>query len=194
MASLLTAIAAWTCLGAVGGSPLALYLSHDVLGRADVAVPVAVIGYSVGWLLMVAAMMLPVSLLLPGPLGRGTTWYAGYLGAWLLTGFVFAWFDLVLHTVLGAAGPGEHVALRAVLGATGGGLSLVIAWKGTAHPPRTDAKGWLHGLECVRTCGPLMLALQAAAPGSLPAMAGAAALLAAARLRHLRSEFASVAT
>ncbi len=190
--SLATAAAAWTCLAAVGRSPLALYLSHDVLGRADVAVPVALVGYSAGWLLMVAAMMLPVAVLTVGPFPRGPSWLAGYLGAWLLTGLVFAWFDLVLHAATAASGVGADVPLRAFLGLAGAGLSLYLAWREPAHSCRTVENGWLSGLTCVRTCGPMMLALQAAAPGSMPVMAVAAAVLAATRLRHVRFQFSSV--
>ncbi len=174
--------------------PLAEFLNHDVLGRSDVPMVTAVAGYSGGWLLMVAAMMLPVALMLAGPAGRTGRWLFGYLGAWLLAGFVFAWLDLVLHAVVGASRGWPADLVRSTVGIAGAGLSLRLAWREatSVHGAREHAArhgslgdGWLHGLHCVRTCGAMMLAVQALAPGDLVTMAVAAACLGTVRLRLL---------
>lgn len=193
-----TAVVAWSCMALVARSPAAAYLGHDVLGRADVPLIVAVAGYSAGWLLMVAAMMLPVALLIAGPVRQPGRWLIGYLGAWLAAGFVFAWLDLLLHAVVGASAAGPVILVRVGVVTGGAGLSLLLAWRGAGrHRGAADndatvlasGEGWLHGLRCVRTCGPMMLALQAGAPGDLFAMALAAAGLALLRLKPQTWQF-----
>lgn len=196
--SLGTAVVAWSCMALVARSPAATYLGHDVLGRADVPMGVAVAGYAAGWLLMVAAMMLPVALLVAGPVRRPGRWLIGYMGAWLAAGFVFAWFDLLLHAVVGASAAGPVILVRVGVVTGGAGLSLLLAWRkagrhrGAADNDATvldSGEGWLHGLRCVRTCGPMMLALQAGAPGEMSAMALAASVLALVRLRPRTWQF-----
>lgn len=196
--SLATTVVAWSCMALVASSPADSYLSHDVLGRADVPMGVAVAGYSAGWLLMVAAMMLPVAVLVAGPVRRPGRWLIGYLGAWLAAGFVFAWFDLLLHAVVGASSARPETLLRICVVTGCACLSVVLASRETGwHVEVADqtakafptGHGWLHGLRCVRTCGPMMLALQAGAPGEMSAMALAASVLALVRLRPRTWQF-----
>lgn len=199
-ASLAAAVLAWPSVVLMTRSPAATYLSHDVLDRAGVPLPVAVVGYAAGWLLMVAAMMLPVALLVEGPArGRGR-WLAGYLGAWLAAGFVFAWVDLLLHAVVGTSDGWPVTHLRGCVVVGGAGLSLLLVWREAARHASVASHGtsgfawghgWLHGLLCVRTCGPMMLALQAGAPGDLGAMALATACLASVRLGVWTRQFGS---
>lgn len=189
---------AWALLMAVDGSPLAWALDHDVLSLAAVPLPLAVPGYVAGWLLMVAAMMLPAALTVlpaasgsasqasappaPGPPARFAPWLVGYLGAWALAGLAFAGLDLVLHALLAAGDVGVPRALFVAWGF----VWVAVASRLLRHPRRSGS-GWLHGLACVATCAPAMLALQAVAPGDLRAMAIAGVAVTALRLGATRA-------
>ena len=113
--------------------------------------------------------------------------FAGYLALW--TGFfaVFALADGMAHALLG---PGSAVAPSAYL-ITGVAVALAAGWQLTtakrkllnacrrvdllpAHGRQADLAavrlGLLQGAFCVGSCGPLMLAMLAAASGRLALM------------------------
>src|SRR5690606_5503744 len=183
----LAAAAAWGLLLLVAGSPLAWALGHDALSLAAVPLAAAVPAYAAGWTLMVAAMMLPGALALAPPT-RLSGWLAGYLGAWALAGFAFAGLDLVLHATLPDGGPAAAALPPLTLAIAATWLAAVSRGAGRPGRPhlRGSDAGWLHGLACLRTCWPAMLALQAAFPGDLGAMAAAGALLTALRVGAAR--------
>lgn len=177
------AAVAWSSLLTVEGSPLAWVLDHEALALTAVPLVRAVPGYAVGWSIMVAAMMLPAALWLARP-GRLPGWLAGYLLAWGLAGFAFAGADLALHALV-PAGSAFAAALPAVAVVAAALWLTAVAPGARRHPPRGlvgAAGGWSHGLACLYTCWPAMLALQAVAPGDVRAMAVVTALLTGLRL------------
>lgn len=109
-------LVAWLAMWAWGTGPWAEYLSHDqVLAGDEVALPVAVGLFGVGWVLMSAAMMLPsVHTLLLTFLGvirarpdRGRLQAAllgGYLAVWTAVGALALAADWVLHRTVDASG------------------------------------------------------------------------------------------
>lgn len=195
---LAAAAVAWALLMAVEGSPFAWVLDHDALALTAVPLPLAVAGYLAGWALMVAAMMLPGALAMAAP-PRLAGWLGGFLAAWCLAGLAFAGLDLALHALLP---PGDRVASALPAAAAVGAAvwSIFVPARPTGGPrlrrgarrgfAAYAAAGWLHGLSCVASCWPVMLAVQALSPGGLGAMAGAALLttlrLAAGRRRLSR--------
>lgn len=97
---------AWLALVLIHVSEQAWYFGHEVLGARSVPPPLALAGFSTGWLLMSLAMMLPgvlpaLARLHGTATGRlPSAWLAGYLSPWMLLGFAFAAVDLVVHVIV----------------------------------------------------------------------------------------------
>lgn len=214
------AVAAWAALIAARASPLAPLLDHAVLADRRVPLALAVPGLAIGWTLMVAAMMLPGAAWTAKPTRKSTgpsttgraagsaAWILGYLAVWSCAGFAFAGFDLAVHGVLeprvprsaGLLPPATVILCCAWLAAA---VVLPPSRRSSAHRStshhrrhtRAVATGWTHGLACLALCWPVMLALEALAPGNLTAMALAGAVSTGARLarNHLTSRVAPIA-
>jgi predicted metal-binding membrane protein len=119
------AVAAWLSLWLWSASPYGRYLDHGgwtdagalaaicrVLPGGDVVVPAAL--YALGWVLMIAAMMLPTTLPILEMFRRMTAArpdrgrllglvIAGYLGAWLAFGVVAHGLDAAVHALAAGA-------------------------------------------------------------------------------------------
>jgi len=133
------AVVAWVALWAVDGSPYARYLQHDTPVDGPLALQVGL--FTVGWLVMIVAMMLPSSVPLvltfgaivsrrprPGLLtalligGYAVVWTAFGFGAWMADRLVHAAVDawpwlaahpqLILATTLAVAGLWQFSPLR----------------------------------------------------------------------------------
>ncbi|HEX3279365.1 MAG TPA: DUF2182 domain-containing protein [Thermoleophilaceae bacterium] len=150
--------------------------------------------FSVSWLLMMAAMMLPS--VVPAARRSVTPFVAGYLAAWTLAGLVaYLLFDAVRSLDLGFLGwdsGGRYVAAGVILVAA---AYQVTAAKGRCldrcrMPPADQAGlrgGLRHGASCVGCCAGLMAALFALGVMSLTWMVLVAALIAAERLLPWRT-------
>ncbi len=104
------AVAAWLALWAIEGSPYGRYLHHDVE-----AAPLLGVGlFTVGWVLMIVAMMLPSSTPLVVIFARlvGRRRSPRRLIALLLTGYLFVWAAFGL--VAWIADRGVHAAAESV--------------------------------------------------------------------------------
>jgi predicted metal-binding membrane protein len=127
-------VVAWLALWFWEGSPYGHYLHHDGLGRAGVSLAVGATAFTVGWTLMIIAMMLPSSVPLVVTFGAlvgrrrqpavlVTLLLLGYLLVW--TGFGFAaWSaDRLVHLAVEAL-PWLTERPQLILGATllGAGL------------------------------------------------------------------------
>jgi len=114
-------VAAWLALGLWSASPYGRYLDHggwtdggalaaicSALPGGDLVVPAAL--YALGWVLMIAAMMLPTTFPILEMFRRMTATrpdrgrllglvVAGYLGAWLAFGVVAHGLDAAVHAL-----------------------------------------------------------------------------------------------
>lgn len=161
------AIAAWAALAAMWVSGSADRFGHDQEGAS---LFVAAAFFLVGWLAMVAAMMLPSSLPTLAALDRVHTW-GGDRATWFMAGYFLVWAafgaaaflgDQILHGVVAAI---PWLSEREFL-VTGG----VAVFAGTAEllgrtpPPLVPAAasgpfavGGGHAVDRIRRCWPLML-------------------------------------
>ena len=132
---------AWLALAIWSASPWARYLHHDGAAGASIGVPLEILLFTAGWVLMIVAMMLPSSLPLvmvfagvvrrrPAAGGLVALLLAGYLtvwtafgaGAWLLDRGIHAGVDawpwlaehpqLIIGTTLLVAGLWQFSPLR----------------------------------------------------------------------------------
>lgn len=102
---------AWSMLWLGGQSPYGRYLTHGDLHDADSSSGFVALAVTVGWLLMIIAMMLPTSLPLVAMFDSMTRQranhaslvvllVAGYLGSWTLFGLVAHVGDGLLHNAV----------------------------------------------------------------------------------------------
>ena len=84
------AVAAWLALWAIDGSPLGRYLHHEVVGPTPL---LSVALFTLGWVLMIVAMMLPSSTPLVVIFARlvGRRRHPQRLVVLLLTGYLLVW-------------------------------------------------------------------------------------------------------
>jgi predicted metal-binding membrane protein len=135
-------VVAWLSLGAWSASPWARYLHHDAgAAGGSIGVPVEVVLFTAGWVLMMVALMLPSSIPLvlvfaaivgrrPAPAALVALLLAGYLVVWTAFGaaawvldrgihaavdawpFLAAHLQLIIGTTLLAAGLWQFSPLR----------------------------------------------------------------------------------
>ena len=211
---LVASATAWAVL--VGGEVTggSRYLHHDaLLGGGAPRLP-ALAAFLVGWVAMVAAMMLPTTL----PALRSVVGGAGgaapgavrafcgaFVGAWVPVGLLAVGLDAVCHRVVDgvpalAARPGAvAVAVLATAGvlqlapSTRRRLTATTGEERVGAGPRTDgSSGWTHGLRCIVADGPLML-VGFAAGGQLVWMAALTGVMAAERSRRVGRSVATLA-
>jgi predicted metal-binding membrane protein len=150
--------------------------------------------FSVSWLLMMAAMMLPS--VVPAARRGVAPFVSGYLAAWTAAGLVaYLLFDAVRSldlSFLAWDSAGRYVAAGAILVAAGYQLTPA---KGRCldrcrTPPADQAGlrgGLRHGASCIGCCAGLMVALFALGVMSLTWMVLVAVLIAAERLLPWRT-------
>ena len=101
-------LAAWVALWAWGASPQGRYLDHHGLAESGLPTTALLAVFVAGWVLMLAAMMLPTTVQLvdvfrvvvrdrPGRAALTCAVLAGYLLAWTAAGLVAFAADLMLH-------------------------------------------------------------------------------------------------
>jgi predicted metal-binding membrane protein len=176
---LVTSAMAWAVL--VGGEVTggSRYLHHDALLAGGAPRWSALAVFLVGWVAMVAAMMLPTTLPALQPVVGGAggaapgavrAFCGAFVGAWVPVGLLALGLDAVCHRVVEgvpalAARP-ESVAV--VVLAAAGVLQLTPSTRrrqtATAGHVGVGAaswtggtSGWEHGLRCIVADGPLML-------------------------------------
>jgi predicted metal-binding membrane protein len=165
------AAAAWAAL-AIG---LAGHTSHDdVLGPGHVPHPATIAALIGGWLLMVAAMMLPPELVTtgrrgaaPGTMGATTALAATTFAVWTGFAIVVLGGDAVVHTLADSRPWLERSVAPAVL--IGAGLFQLSPGKGRllAGARRPAGGPWRHAVRCLGSCWTLMLVMFAVGLGNL---------------------------
>lgn len=181
---------AWLAMWLLSRSPYAYVLGHEVLGESRFSPPVATLVFASGWLLMVAAMMLPGALAalrrqdrrgVVGGRDRVPAFLAAFSLVWLGFGCAFAFGDLLVHARLEPGHPdvaallpglallvaGLWLLLGRFLAPTGFGSALR---RGRHCGPAGFVSGWRHGLRCLWSCWALMLAMAAVGHGNLLVM------------------------
>lgn len=124
-------VAAWLAVAGWGASPYAGLLDHSTIGESDLSPIVGLITFSLGWVLMTVAMMLPSSLPLLNLFQRivrgraDSRWLvlllgAGYLLVWAYFGVLAYAGDAVLHGLVGGV-----ALLREAAGGIGAAVMLV---------------------------------------------------------------------
>lgn len=194
-------VAAWAALFAWGTTPHAKFLRHTGLDAGAWSVPVV----TLGWTLMILAMMLPTSLPLVDMFRRMTQsrddrdrllirLVAGYLLVWAAFGAAVHAGDLVLHrlidgrvraevpvaVVLGFAGLYQFSSLKYRCLAKCRSPRMFIAghWRGRDPAREALALGAHHGAYCLGCCWALMLVMFAVGAGNVGWMLGLGAVMA----------------
>ena len=201
-------IAAWILLFAWQRSTYAGMLGHEALSHHHISFAAHLSLFLLSWLLMIVAMMLPVSLPAiidaspnsPRSYAATASVVAGYLAPWLLFGLLAFLGDSVLHDVAGHGGPMERYAgfINPAIILAAGLYQLTPAKRGfidrcrsavnAAAPVARDrmtgslSRGLRLGLNCAGSCGFLMLLMFALGHHRLEWMLILGAIAAAERL------------
>jgi predicted metal-binding membrane protein len=180
-----------------------------VIGGAGSRHPTLVMFFVVGWILMIAAMMLPTSLPLIAffhALTRARP-NRGILIGLLLAGYLLVWAGFAVLVHLGDLGAHSAADRLGWLGANAWAAAAIFAlaglyqfsslkyrcldkcrspvsfvmqhWRGGAERRQALRLGLDHGLFCLGCCWSLMLLMFAVGVGSLGWMFGLAAIMAA---------------
>lgn len=127
-------VVAWLALVAWSASPRARYLDHDGLAGSGLGFPATLAVFVGGWVLMLAAMMLPSTYPLlhvfeqavsrrPDRTSLVAASVAGYLAIWMVVGYVAYVGDTVLHGIehrFPVVGANSGFVTAGVLAAAGG--------------------------------------------------------------------------
>lgn len=204
-------LAAWATLAAWSLSPYAEWLDHARMEHIAAPPIVRLAGFTLGWTLMIIAMMLPGTLLLlargwrgePGSRARFAPLIAAYLLPWLAFG-VFSYLgDGALHEVVdhnpavaGVIAPGvlllaglyQFTPLKRASMARCRRVGEMFTAPGQANQ-RGWALGLRHGLACLGSCWALMLLMFALGGMNLLWMLALGALMTAERLARPANHF-----
>jgi predicted metal-binding membrane protein len=191
-------VMAWLSLFLWGLSPYARFLNHESLEglKLQDSAPVLAV-MTMGWTLMLVAMMLPTSLPLIALFHRMAAQrpnrtllvgllLTGYLGVWMLFGLLVHLADLGLHTLadeiawldnhalissatLIAAGIFQFTPLKyKCLDKCRSPMSFVLErWRGSRQEWHSFMLGLTHGIFCIGCCWALMLLMFGVGMGSL---------------------------
>lgn len=204
----LVALLAW------GASPYSRYLSHRYEPTSVAGQSAAIALFLGGWVLMSTAMMLPTTTGLLRTFDRLTearpererlrlrlALVAGFLGVWLVVGYLFRAADIFIHVAVDSVGwLGDRPQLvAATMLAIAGGFqfsplkrrcltacrsprSFVLGgWRGAR--PAADALriGLAYGRSCAGCCWALMLVMFGVGSANFALMLGLAAVMTAER-------------
>lgn len=198
-------LAAWVVLIAWGMSPYAEWLDHVEMAHLPAPTSLRLAVFTLGWTLMVVAMMLPATLLLlrrcvgDRSFAMGRLWplILAYLAVWIVFGSVSYWGDGVLHELLEQAPSIGRLIAPSVLLLAGAYQLTPMKWAclarcrfvGTVLPPLAQASqrriwtiGLHHGLFCLGSCWALMLLMFAAGGVNLAWMCALSVLMTAERI------------
>jgi predicted metal-binding membrane protein len=197
----LTIGAAWALALAAQLGGAAALLHHHALIEGGPPLAIAVGLFSLSWLVMVTAMMLPSSMgaiqtfgAVSAVRGRSPASVAGfvgaYLGVWLAFGLLCFAGDALIHRLVDTTpwlAQHPFVIEAALLGAAGSyqfvpfKRHFLDACRHATASADTDAlgtrSGVTHAIDCVASSGPLMLVMFAAGAANLLWMAGLTALM-----------------
>lgn len=185
-----TVALAWALIVVADVTGFAGALHHHALIEGVVALPAAVGLFSAGWVVMVAAMMLPASSVAITRHGGTASFIAGYMATWSAFGLACLASDALIHRVVDStpwllANSWLVAAGTLVLAGTYQLLPLKRRFLEacrvpalTAHTERGGASaGVSHAVDCLGASGPLMLLMFAAGFASLGWMVALAALM-----------------
>jgi len=191
IAIVLAASLAWLAVLAADATGAGALLHHHSLIEGGPPLPIAVMLFSGGWLVMVAAMMLPASLPAFDVFRPGAQFLGAYVGIWLSVGLACFIGDFVLHRIVDAT---PWLFERPWLVESGvvafAGAFQLTATKRRAleacRQPGAESHGLDGGLraglhhvaDCVVASGPLMLLMFAAGFANIVWMAALAVLMA----------------
>ena len=171
--SIALSVAAWTSLAASTG--VAAFTGHDVTTHATASFA----AWAQGWLLMVVAMMFPLSVgAIQATAARSlwrrrhraiAWWLVGYIAPWSLLG-VSLWLIAATLFIRNQSAPGILIALAFAAAASWHTTSIRARALSGCHRTQPLAPagwranfdclryGWATGTNCVVACGALMVA------------------------------------
>ena len=209
-------LAAWGVLIAWGMSPYAEWLDHAEMAHLPAPTSLRLVVFTLGWTLMVAAMMLPATLLLLRR-GAGDQSFAigslgpvilAYLAVWIVFGGLAYWGDSLLHElvhqvpslgrfiapgVLLLAGVYQLTPLKRACLARCRFEGAVLPFSAQASWRSLWQTGLRHGLFCLGSCWALMLMMFAAGGVNLVWMFGLGLLMTAERISSQGAQLARLA-
>jgi predicted metal-binding membrane protein len=182
---------AWALIVLADATGFAGALHHHALIEGGVALPAAVGLFAAGWVVMVAAMMLPASSVAIQRHGGAVRFIAAYMATWTAFGLACFAGDAVIHRTVDAT---PWLAANSWIVAAG---TLVLAgvyqllpvkrrFLDACRVPATSARhdhrgagsaGIAHAVDCIGATGPLMLLMFAAGFASLAWMVALTALM-----------------
>jgi predicted metal-binding membrane protein len=186
----LVVVLAWAMIVLADATGFGGALHHHALIEGGIALPTAVVLFSAGWVVMVAAMMLPASSIAIQRHRGPAQFDAGYMGTWTAFGLACFAGDALIHRAVDstpwlAANSWLLAAATLVLAGTYQLLPMKRRFLDacrvpaiTAHTGRGGAStGVAHAVDCLGASGPLMLLMFAAGFASLAWMVGLALLM-----------------
>lgn len=198
-------LAAWAVLVGWAMSPYAEWLDHAEMGHLPAPASLRLAVFTLGWALMVVAMMLPATWLWlrrcagdqPFAISRLGPVILAYLAVWIVFGCLAYWSDSLLHELVHQApSVGMFIAPGVLLLA--GAYQLTPAkraclarcrFEGAKLPSLAQASrrrlwttGLRHGLFCLGSCWALMLLMFAAGGINLVWMLALGVLMTAERI------------
>lgn len=190
-AALWTLVAlAWVLIVLADATGFAGALHHHSLIEGGVALPMAVGLFAAGWVVMVAAMMLPASSLAIGVHGGAVRFVAGYMATWAAFGLACFAGDAVIHRTVDATpwlAANSWIVAAGTLALAGAYQLLPIKRRfleacrvpsAMAHEKQGGVSaGVAHAVDCIGASGALMLLMFAAGFASLAWMVALALLM-----------------
>jgi predicted metal-binding membrane protein len=203
---------AFVALLTVDASPYGLYLDHAHQPPSAAGQAGAIALYLVGWLLMTTAMMMPTAAGIvrafdrvtgarPDALRLRLSLVAGFLGVWLVVGYVFRGADVLVH--LGVSSIGWLGERPSLVGAASFAVAGAYQFSALKHrcltacrtPRSFILRGWGggrpgvdalrigvdYGRSCIGCCWALMLVMFGVGASSLAWMLALAAVMAGER-------------
>jgi predicted metal-binding membrane protein len=180
----------WALIVIADATGFAAALHHHALIEGGVPLPAAVGLFSAGWVVMVAAMMLPSSSLAVAAHGDSIRFVASYIATWTVFGLACFAGDAVIHGAVDATpwlDANSWIVAAGTLSLAGAYQLLPIKRRFldacrvpalTAHAERgADPAGIAHAIDCIGASGPLMLLMFAAGFASLGWMVALALLM-----------------
>ena len=179
-------VVAWSLAIAGEVTGITRHLGHDAVLESGLPAAAGLGLFLVGWLVMVAAMMLPTIPTVevaegpdPAPGGGLGAFLGGFALVWALVGLAALSFDMVLHRVVHASPALDARPWLVAAGVLGlaGAVQLMPATRRSlaaksrlSHDVAAGAlpafyAGQRHGRRCLCTDGPLMLVMFAAGGG-----------------------------
>lgn len=180
---------AWVAIVVADATGLAGALHHHALIEGGVAPPIAVGMFIAGWVVMVAAMMIPASSVAIARHGSAAGFVASYFVLWIVFGLACFAGDAIIHRLvdttpwLAANGwliPTLSLAAAGFYQFVPAKRRFLEACRVTSpeHAGRSAVRtGAAHALDCIGASGPLMLLMFAAGFASLTWMVALAALM-----------------